>query len=378
MEYYKDVELSIDVLHVNRIPFLATLSKNIHYSTMDALDNMKIPTMEHVIETVIHAYAVRGFHVKVIHVDIQFKALLDREKLPVRTNIVSRGKHVPEIERYIRVLKERARYYFAILDEVEIYTLPRQMVIHLMITVNFYMNTFVWRKGVSQILPPITIVTGLVPDFKKHFHVLYGEYCNTYKGTTNTMKLRTVGALALGPSGNTQGGVRCYSLRTGKILNRMTKDITIAKMPDEALGRLKYITKKEKAIKGLIFGNRNNDDVVEGVMDGGGTDDNEGTIVDHVNHPSTLSTEANNAERQTTHFDDIPDDAILEGDDDDNANDDSIDDQSDDDSSFTGVFPANAEDEFQPNDMEETDAAGSDSDDDDVNSEECTLSLIHI
>ena len=241
-----------------------------------------------------------------------------------------------------------------------------------MITVNFYMNTFVWRKGVSQILPPITIVTGLVPDFKKHFHVLYGEYCNTYKGTTNTMKLRTVGALALGPSGNTQGGVRCYSLRTGKILNRMMKDITIAKMPDEALGRLKYITKKEKAIKGLIFGNRNNDDVVEGVMDGGGTDDGEGTIVDHVNHPSTLSTAANNAERQTTHFDDIPDDAILEGDDDDNANDDSIDDQSDDDSSFTGVFPANAEDEFQPNDMEETDAAGSDSDDDDVKSEEYT------
>ena len=287
MEYYKDVELSIDVLHVNRIPFLATLSKSIHYSTMDALDNMKIPTVEHVIETVIHAYAVRGFHVKVIHVDIQFKALLDREKLPVRTNIVSRGEHVPEIERYIRVLKERARCYFAILDEVEIYTLPRQMVIHLMITVNFYMNTFVWRKGVSQILPPITIVTGLVPDFKKHFHVLYGEYCNTYEGTTNTMKLRTVGALALGPSGNTQGGVRCYSLRTGKILNRMTKDITIAKMPDEALGRLKYITKKEKAIKGLIFGNRNNDDVVEGVMDGGGTDDDEGTIVDHVNHPNT-------------------------------------------------------------------------------------------
>ena len=101
------------------------------------------------------------------------------------------------------------------------------MVIHLMITVNFYINTFVWRKGISQILPPLTIVKGLVPDANKHFHILYGEYCNTYEGTTNTMELRTVGALALESTGNTQGGVRCYSLRTGKILNRMMKDIII-------------------------------------------------------------------------------------------------------------------------------------------------------
>ena len=89
MEYYKNVELSIDVLHVNRIPFLATLSKNIHYSTMDALDNMKIPTMEHVIDTVLQSYAVRGFHVRAIHVDIQFKAISDRANLPVLTNVVS-------------------------------------------------------------------------------------------------------------------------------------------------------------------------------------------------------------------------------------------------------------------------------------------------
>ena len=68
-----------------------------------------------------------------------------------------------------------------------------------MITVNFYMNTFVLQKGISQILPPLTIVKGLVPDANKHFHILYGEYCNTYEGTTNTMELRTVGALALGP-----------------------------------------------------------------------------------------------------------------------------------------------------------------------------------
>ena len=240
------------------------------------------------------------------------------------------------------------------------------MVIRLMITVNFYMNTFVWRKGISQILPPLTIVKGLVPDANKHFHVLYGEYCNTYEGTTNTMELRTVGALALGPTGNTQGGVRCYSLRTGNILNRMMKDIIIAKMPEEALGRLKYITKKEKSVKGLTFGCRNNDDDDDdttGVLDG--ETDNENTD-DHINPPNTLEAD-NNGERQANHFE-VPDEAVLQ--DDDDENDETQEDDSEDDSSFTGVFPANAKDEFQPEDLEKLEEMDSDSDDEEDKSEE--------
>ena len=53
---------------------------------------------------------------------------------------------------------------------------------------------------------------------------------HTYEGTENKMKLDTVGALALGPSGNLQGGVRCFSLQTGRVLHRFMKDITLLKM----------------------------------------------------------------------------------------------------------------------------------------------------
>ena len=77
------------------------------------------------------------------------------------------------------------------------------------------------------------------------------------------MKNRTVGALALGPSGNLQGGVRCFSLHRGKVLHRFMKDITLLKMPHDVLGRLKYINSKEKSIKGLIFSDRHNDDIAD-------------------------------------------------------------------------------------------------------------------
>ena len=63
-DYYKNFVLSVDVLFVNQIPFLASISKNIHYGTVKALDPMKIPVLEDEIKRVIRMYAVRGFHVE--------------------------------------------------------------------------------------------------------------------------------------------------------------------------------------------------------------------------------------------------------------------------------------------------------------------------
>ena len=293
LNYYKDVVLSIDILFVNRVPFLATISRNIHYGTIAALPNMKIETLEREIESVMRGYSTRGFHVKTILVDLQFKAIKDRNNLSVLTNVCSRDEHIPEIERFIRVIKERARCYYAMLLRIGINTLPKGMIMQLMRTVVYYINSFVWRKGVSQILPPVTIVEGLKMNFKKHFPAIYGEYMLTFEGTTNGMDSRTTGALAMGPSTNIQGGIRCYSLTTGKILHRLIKDCTLMKMPHTVLGRLRYINKREKSIKGLVFGNRNDEDdpdnEIEGVL---ATDANE-NYPDHVNNPSDLATENN-------------------------------------------------------------------------------------
>ena len=117
LNYYKDVVLSIDILFVNRIPFIATISRNIHYGTIAPLPNMKIETLEREIEWVMRGYSTRGFSmsVKTILVDLQFKAIKDRNNLPVRTSVCSRDEHIPEIERFICVMKERARCYYAML-----------------------------------------------------------------------------------------------------------------------------------------------------------------------------------------------------------------------------------------------------------------------
>ena len=253
LDYYKDVELSIDVMHVNKIPFLVSISEHVHYGTVSALDSMKIPIMEDEIKKIIQLYAVRGFHIKYIYVDIQFKAIKDRGLLEAIVNVVGKGEHAPMIERFIRVIKERCRCYYAMLP---FNNLPRIIVIHLLKTVMFYINAFIWKKGVSPFLSPMTILEGVVLDYNLHFQVIFGEYLHTYEATTNTMKSRTVGAIALGPTGNLQGGIRCYSLVTGRILQRDKTSFTILKFPEDAIRRMKTLS--NKAVPGLTFGDRSN------------------------------------------------------------------------------------------------------------------------
>jgi len=73
------------------------------------------------------------------------------------------------------------------------------------------------------------------------------------------MRERTVCAMALGPSENMQGGIRRFSLATGQILRRSLNDITLTKWTEESLGRMRYINKKQKSVKGLLFGDRQGD-----------------------------------------------------------------------------------------------------------------------
>jgi hypothetical protein len=105
-------------------------------------------------------------------VDIQFKALKDRGMLDAIVNDVGKGEHAPMIERFIRVIKQRCRCYYAMLP---FDNLPRIMVIHLLKTVMFYIIAFIWKKGVSPFLSPMTILEGVVFDYNLHFQVIFSE-----------------------------------------------------------------------------------------------------------------------------------------------------------------------------------------------------------
>ena len=147
---------------------------------MHGLPSMKIPIMEEAVEGIVKSYAVRGFLVKFIFVDLQFKATKDRGNIEgAIINIVSRDKHVEDIEQYIRVLKEKARCYWAMLPFEKI---PKRMVVHILLTVSFYVNAFAPKSGISDHMSPMTIVEGVKLDYNKHFKVIPGKYAQTFEG----------------------------------------------------------------------------------------------------------------------------------------------------------------------------------------------------
>ena len=75
------------------------------------------------------------------------------------------------------------------------------------------------EKGFSQFLSPLTIFEGIVLEYNLHFQVIFGEYAHTYESKTNTTKSHTIGAIALYPTGNLQGGERFFSLVSGRFFN---------------------------------------------------------------------------------------------------------------------------------------------------------------
>ena len=80
------------------------------------------------------------------------------------------------------------------------------------------MNAFVWIDGVSKVLSPLTIVEGITVDYNLYFKVIFGEHVQTYEGMRNDLSPRKIDAIALGPNGNMQGCIRCYSLASRRVL----------------------------------------------------------------------------------------------------------------------------------------------------------------
>ena len=109
LESNKNITLSIDIMFVNKIPFVTTISRYVKFTTVEVIQKRTKSQLSECIKNIVAIYTQRGF--KVNH------ALLDGEFVPLRTdllnmgilaNFATRNEHVPEIERQHRVIKERA------------------------------------------------------------------------------------------------------------------------------------------------------------------------------------------------------------------------------------------------------------------------------
>lgn len=130
------------------------------------------------------------------------------------------------------------------------------MVIELVYAMTFYLHAFPVRHGFSATLSPREMVTGVDLDANKHCLVPFVAYVQSHEEHDKIMASRTIGAIALRPIGNAQGGHYFYSLPTGRSISR--NKWTKGPMPADVIARVEKMAEFQTA-KRLTSGDRQNE-----------------------------------------------------------------------------------------------------------------------
>jgi hypothetical protein len=227
----QNIILAVDIMQVTGLNFLVTVSRSIKFITVMHLVNRKKKTIVEAMRQAITIYKGRGHAVtacefaetedRPIHTilaDNEFAAIRDEmEADGIQVNLTAKSKHVPEVERQNRVIKERAR---AIMQTLPYRHVPKKIRIALIQYVTFWLNKI---PKVGQQFSPRDIICGEQKiDYKRICQLPFGAYVQVHDNLeiTNTMQTRTTGAINLGMTGSIQGTHRFYNLHTGEIIVR--------------------------------------------------------------------------------------------------------------------------------------------------------------
>jgi hypothetical protein len=149
-----------------------------------------------------------------------------------------------------------------IYNQLSFKKMPARITIKMVYSSNFWLNMFPPTDGVSKTMSPRAIIVGGELDYAKHCRLEFGTYCQVHEEHDNSMATRTTGAIALRPTGNTQGEYYFFSLATSRRLNR--NRWTELPMPADVINRVYTLSRRDLAVAGLLFADRNGHDPDDG------------------------------------------------------------------------------------------------------------------
>jgi hypothetical protein len=252
--YERNIILAVDIMHFTGLNFLVTVSRTIKFITVMHLVNRKKKTIVEAMRQVINLYKGRGHTVtdfeftetedKPIHTilaDNEFEVIrLEMEGCGIRVNLTAKNKHVPEVERQNRVIKERAR---SIIQTLPYRHVPKKIRIGLIQYATFWLNNI--PKTDQQHSPRDLIFGEQKLDYNVLCQLPFGAYVLVHDDleVTNTVQSRITGAINLGVTGNIQGTHRFFNLNTGEIIVR--RKWTKLPISNEVINRLQDMTNTE-------------------------------------------------------------------------------------------------------------------------------------
>jgi hypothetical protein len=175
-----NIMLSVDIMYLMGITYLVTVSRGFIFVTATSLSDRKNNTILKAIKQVMALYTGEQNTVEEVEftewnnpihtllANNEFAALKDEiEAKGTKVNITAKEEHVPEVERQIRVVKERA---WAVVQTLPYSKMPKKM------TIGLVQYIVYWLKNIpkhGQDYSPRDLILGEQKlDYKTVCHIL--------------------------------------------------------------------------------------------------------------------------------------------------------------------------------------------------------------
>ena len=172
----QDLTLCVDIMYMDKLVIFTTFSRRVGFTTVDKLKSRKSEEIYKSMEKVLALYKHRDVPIKNMLGDREFVPLSDAllKDHDVVFNPTAANEHVGDVERNIRVIKERARASKAALPFEAI---PKVMKIANLKLAAFWTNLFPRKGSVSEYFGPRMLLLGEFTDYNKVCKVPFGAYC---------------------------------------------------------------------------------------------------------------------------------------------------------------------------------------------------------
>ena len=212
------IDLCIDIMFVNEMPFLTSITKALFYRMALFLPTQTARDLYAALDNIFHLYNSNGFSIAKIFSDNQFQTIMDpvQDDLDVTMVYSAAQAHEPVSERNNRVIKERVRAAF---HRLPYKALPKAIMKALVIESARKLNYFPAKHGISKHYSPRQIVHQTTLNYEHECKYAIGTYVQAHDepNPTNTQAPRSLDAIYIRA---TDTGHDVYDLSTQKIINR--------------------------------------------------------------------------------------------------------------------------------------------------------------
>ncbi len=154
LDWHQPVTLAVDVMFVNGVPFLVSVSRSLNFITVEVTPTRTAKALASKIEQISHLYAQGGLTVGTLLMDNEFKKVpLLIPSLALNTTVAK--EHVPEVKQRIHLIEE---IWCSILNTLPFKQMPQAMLIELIYYVVLWLNAFLSKLGILRKLSPHELV----------------------------------------------------------------------------------------------------------------------------------------------------------------------------------------------------------------------------